>query len=106
MIKISGKVKRIFDAAVFGNFEKRVFWLEEVTNSERFPNTWQVELWKEDVGMMDSYKEGDYITCYVDIKGKLIPAEKARDGKDWVSNTIKCWNIEKDGKTHKEFKGA
>jgi len=106
MIKLSGKIKKKFETAVFGNFEKRTLWLEEVTSDNRFPNTWQLELWKEDTKMLDSYEEGDYVTCYVDIKGKLIPKEKSRDGDEWVSNTIKCWNIEKDGKAYKSMKNS
>lgn len=103
MIKLIGTIKKKFDAVVYGNFEKRVMWLEEVAE-ERYPNTWQLELWKDDVKMLDSYKEGDYVTCYVDIKGKLITKDKSRDGDEWVSNTLKCWNIEKDGKPYKAMK--
>lgn len=106
MIKLTGKIKKIFEPVVFGDFEKRVIWLEEETNGQRYPNTWQLELWKEDSKMLDSYNEGDYVTCFVDIKGKLISKEKSRDGDEWVSNTLKCWNIEKDGKLHKALKST
>jgi hypothetical protein len=102
MIKVTGKIIKKFDSVVFGTFEKRILWLEEVT--ERFPNTWQLECWKDDVKMLDSYNEGDYVTCYIDIKGKLIPKDKSKNGDEWVSNTLKCWNVEKDGKSYKEIK--
>lgn len=99
MIKITGKIKKKFDTNTFNNnFEKRLLWLEEV--SEKYPNTWQLELWKQDCSMLDSYNEGDYVTCYIDIKGKFW----SRDGKEGVMNSIKCWNIEKDGKSYKEMK--
>jgi hypothetical protein len=94
MNKLSGKITKIFDTATFGTFEKRKFWIEEVTNSERTPNTWELELWKGDCEMIDNYNVGDYIICYVDIKGKVIAG---KDGKDWVANSLKCWNFEKDG---------
>lgn len=103
MIKLVGKIRKKFDAITYGNFEKRLLWLEEVTE-DRYANTWQLELWKDDVSMLDSYEEGDFVTCYVDLKGKLIPKDKSRDGDEWVSNTIKCWNIEKDGKPYKAIK--
>jgi len=103
MIKLVGKIRKKFDAVTYGNFEKRLLWLEEVTE-DRYANTWQLELWKDDVSMLDSYEEGDFVTCYVDLKGKLIPKDKSRDGDEWVSNTIKCWNIEKDGKPYKAIK--
>jgi hypothetical protein len=95
MNKLSGRITKIFDTISFGTFEKRKLWLEEVTNSERTPNTWELELWKGDCEMLNNYKEGDYVTCYVDIKGKVIP--NGKDGKDWVANSLKVWNFEKDG---------
>ncbi len=99
MIKLSGKIKKVFDKETFSNFEKRTFWLEDV--SDKFPNTWQLELWKTDVDMIDHYAVGDFVTVYLDIKGKFW----SRDGKEGVMNTLKCWNIEKEGKPFKEIKG-
>ena len=100
MVKLEGKIKNVFDTETFNNFEKRKFWLEEVAAEARFANTWELELWKNDTKMIDSYKVGDYITAYVDIKGRAYV--KRSDNSDGVMNTIKCWNIEKDGKTFKE----
>ena len=99
MIKVSGKIKKIFTTEVYGNFEKRFIWLEEIT--DKYPNTWQLELWQNDCIMADSYKEEDFITAYLDIKGKYWSKD---DGKEGVMNTLKCWNIEKEGKTFKEIK--
>jgi hypothetical protein len=100
MIKLSGIITKKFDTANFGTFEKRKFWLEEVTNSERSPNTWEIELWKGDCELLDNYKQGDFVTCYIDIKGKVI---KKQDGNEWVANSIKCWNFEKDGLVAKKI---
>lgn len=100
MIKISGKIKRVFEAETFGTektFEKRNFWLEDI--SEKYPNTWQLELWQQDCPMIDSYNVGDFVTAYIDIKGKYWE----RNGKEGVMNTLKCWNIEKEGKPYKEI---
>ncbi len=99
MIKLSGKIKEIFPTESFTSFEKRLFWLEEV--AERFQNTWQLELWNADCPMIDNYKKGDYVTCYIDIKGKSF---LRKDGTDGVMNSLKCWNFEKDGKSIKEIK--
>ena len=98
MIKVSGKIKQIFDTEIFGTFEKRVMWLDEI--SDKFPNTYQFELWQTDCPMADNYKVGDYVTCYLDLKGKYWN----RNDKEGVMNTLKCWNIEKDGKSFKEIK--
>ena len=97
MIKIAGKIRKKFDTQTFGGFEKRVFWLEEV--SEKYPNTYCLELWKDDCKMLDSYQENDYVTCSIDIKGKYW----RKDDKEGVMNTLKCWNFEKEGKSYKEF---
>ena len=99
MIKIFGTIEKIFPTEIKGNgFEKRIFWLKD--NDEKFPNTFQLECWKADTPMLDSYSVGDKVTCYIDLKGKLF---LGRDGEDKVTNSMKCWNIEKEGKTWKKM---
>jgi hypothetical protein len=102
MIKLSGKIREIFPTESFGQFEKkfekRVIWLEEV--AEKYANTYSLELWGTDCPMADSYNVGDYVTCYIDIKGKFYE----KNGKEGVINSLKCWNFEKDGKSYKESK--
>lgn len=93
MTTLEGKIKKIFDKEVYGTFEKRVFWLEDI--SEKYPNIWQLEIWNKDIPMMDNYNVGDFITAYVDIKGKLT-----RDAEK-VITSLKCWNIKKDGVAYK-----
>lgn len=97
MIKLSGKIKKVFSTETFSNFEKRTFWLEEV--SDKYPNTFQLELWKQDCPMIDNYELGDFVTVYIDIKGKYWN----KNDKEGVMNTIKCWNIEKEGKPFKQI---
>lgn len=97
MIKLSGKIKKVFATETFSNFEKRTFWLEEV--SDKYPNTFQLELWKQDCPMIDNYELDDFVTVYVDIKGKYWN----RNDKEGVMNTLKCWNIEKEGKPFKQI---
>jgi len=97
MIKLDGKIRRINKTESYNNFQKRTFWLDDI--DEKFPNTWQLELWKDDVDMIDSYDEGDFITVYLDIKGKYW----SKNDKEGVMNTLKCWNIEKEGVTFKKI---
>jgi hypothetical protein len=99
MIKVSGKIKEIFPTETFGTFEKRVVWLEEV--AEKYANTYSLEIWGTDCPMADSLSVGDYITAFIDLKGKFYE----KNGKEGVINTLKCWNFEKDGKSYKEVKG-
>jgi hypothetical protein len=52
--------------------------------------------------MANSYNVGDFVTCYVDIKGKIF---EKRDGSgQGIITSLKCWNVEKEGKTYKEIK--
>ena len=104
MIKLSGKITQMNPMESFGTrekpFKKVLFWLQEI--SDMYPNTWQLEFWQEDCTMASSYSVGDFVTCYVDIKGKTF---EKRDGSGQaVINTLKCWNVEKEGKTYKEIK--
>lgn len=99
MIKINGTIKKILPTQTLsGGFEKRIFWMQD--DDPKFPNTFQLECWKADTIMLDEYKVEDKITCYIDLKGKQFPG---RDGEDKVTNTLKCWNIEKDGKLWKKI---
>ena len=97
MIKITGTIKKINNIETFKDFDKRTFWIEDV--SDKFPNTYQLELWKADCPMIDKYKVDDIITAYIDLKGRYWKKED-REG---VLNTLKCWNIEKDGVFEKEI---
>jgi hypothetical protein len=104
MIKLSGKIIEMFPMESFGTrekpFKKVIFWLQEI--SDMYPNSWQLEFWQDDCNMASSYNVGDFVTCYVDIKGKMF---EKRDGSgQGIITTIKCWNVEKEGKTYKEIK--
>jgi hypothetical protein len=97
MYKLEGKIKKILEIKDYGTFKKRMFWLDDC--AEKFKNIHCLELWKNDCEMIDNYKEGDWIIAYIDIKGILWE----EDGKEVVKNTLKCWNIEKDGVTFKKI---
>jgi hypothetical protein len=98
MIKINGTIKKILPTQkLSGGFEKRLFWLED---DDKYPNTLQLECWKTDVEMLNDFNVGDIIIAYVDLKGKMF---MGRDNEEKVLNSLKCWNIEKDGKLFKKI---
>jgi len=98
MTKLQGKITKIFETTKHNNnFYKRIFWIQEIGE---YANTFELQLWKGDCNMIDNYKVEDYVTIYIDIKGKSFPR---KDGTEGVINTLKCWNIEKDGKPFKEI---
>jgi hypothetical protein len=99
MIKITGTIKKIFPIEKkSNNFDKRLFWFED--DDEKYKNIFQIELWKADVDMIDSYAVGDLVTLYIDLKGKQWTNA---DKKEFVTNSMKCWNIEKEGKLFKKI---
>jgi len=93
---ITGKILDIFPAELYGNFEKRVCWVEE-TEGE-YPNTYSLEFWQGDCNKLDSYKPGDAVSCKVDIRGR----KWTKNGKEGVINTLKCWSISKQGATQQQ----
>lgn len=95
MLKLEGKIAKVFEKTDKG-FEKRMFYLDDC--AEKFRNMFVLELWKSDCSMIDSYNVGDWIIAYVDIKGISWTDER---GEVLAKNTLKCWNIEHNGKTHK-----
>ena len=98
MIKITGTIKKILPTQTLsGGFEKRIFWIED---DDKFKNTFQLECWKADTIMMDDYNVDDKVICYIDLKGKLF---LGRDNEEKVLNSMKCGNIEKDGKLWKKI---
>jgi hypothetical protein len=97
MIKLEGKINRINPTNTYKDFDKRTFWFE--LNDNGYVDVIQLELWKKDCEMIDSYKVGDQVTVFIDIKGKIWNKE----GKELVTNTIKCWNIEKEGVSYKKI---
>lgn len=87
IITLKGRIEKIFDPKVYGNVEKRLFWLFE--DKELYPNTWELELLDSKCGLIDDYQAGDYIICKVDIIGR----KWSKDGKSGVFNSLKCWEI-------------
>jgi single-strand DNA-binding protein len=99
MLTLEGKLIKVLDTKVTNNgFAKRMFYIDDC--AQKFRNVFVLELWKDDCNMIDNYKQGDWIKVYVDIKGIFWSDEK---GEMIAKNTLKCWNIEKDGVTQKKI---
>lgn len=88
-ITLKGTIKTIFPAEVYGSFEKRVFWLQEL--DAQYPNTWALEMHQGECNNLDKYQPGDKVECHVDIKGRRWE----KNGKEGVINTLKVWRINK-----------
>jgi hypothetical protein len=88
IIKITGHITDIFPTESFGNFEKRVAWVAEVSG-DRYPNTYALEFQQNDVNQLDHVSPGDLVECKVDVKGK----KWEKGGKSGVINVLKCFDI-------------
>jgi hypothetical protein len=88
-IVLKGRIRTIFPAEVFGNFEKRVLWLDETT--EKYPQTYTIEFIQGDVNTLDAFKEGQEVECHINLRGR----HSEKNGKEYVFNSLQCWRIKK-----------
>lgn len=87
-IKISGRIKTIFPLETVGNgFTKRVVWIEEL--DVEYPNTYQVEFLGQKRVEVDAFDEGDMVDITADVRGRYV----AKNGKEWVFNSLSGWKI-------------
>ena len=95
-VTLKGEIIAIFDSEIYGNFEKRVFWLQE--QGPEYPSTWNLECHQGDCNMLDNFQVGDQVECQVNVKGRLF---QYKDGRgDGVANTLKAWKIVPEGQQY------
>src|SRR5690606_28015151 len=90
-IKILGKIKTIFTEETFGNFKKKVVWIEE--EEVQYPNTYEVQFTQAKTVELDGYKEGELVEIDADVRGRYA----AKNGKEYVFNSISAWRIQRIG---------
>lgn len=88
-ILIQGVITDIFPSETFGNFEKRVAWVQET--DVQYPNHYSVEFHQGDANTLDNFVPGDRVNCSVDVRGR----KWEKNGKAGCMNTLKCWKIER-----------
>lgn len=99
-IKILGKIKTIFPEETFGNFNKRVVWIDEV--EVQWPNTYEVQFVQAKTVELDGYKEGELVELDVDVRGRY----SKKDDKEYVFNSLTAWRIQRIGQqTKQEVRG-
>lgn len=94
-ILIQGVITDIFPAETYGNFTKRVAWVQEV--DVQYPNTYALEFQQGDGTLLDYHVPGDVVKCSVDVRGR----KWEKNGKAGCINTLKCWKIERVGQQAK-----
>lgn len=86
---ITGVIYEIRNVERYSDFRKRVFLVQEL--NVKYPNTWQLEMWHDDVDILNLFQVGNIVECNVSVKGKLC--EGKNSGKDFVINILKCNEI-------------
>lgn len=90
-IKILGKIKTIFPEETFGNFKKKVVWIEE--EEVQHPNTYEVQFTQAKTVELDGYKEGELVEIDANVRGRYA----AKNGKEYVFNSLSAWRIQRIG---------
>lgn len=88
-IVLKGRIRTIFPSEVFGNFEKRVMWLDETT--DKYPQTYSIEFIQGDANTLDTFKEGQEVECHINLRGR----HSTKGEKEYVFNSLQCWRIKK-----------
>lgn len=87
-LKRKGETEQVTDS-----FKKREFVV--VDESTQYPQTLSIQLTQDRVELLDSYKEGDKLNIYFNLRGREWTSPK--DGSVKVFNTIEAWKIEGEG---------
>lgn len=89
IIKILGTITDIFPTESYGsNFEKRIAWVIQ-DSGDRYPNHLALEFQQNDVNLLDHVSPGDTVECAFALIGRKYD----KNGKTYVINTLKCFDI-------------
>lgn len=85
---LSGVITDVFEVEKYGDFRKRVIWLQEI--KEKHPQHWALEFWHDEAELLPSFvKNGQAVTCHLSIKGKKV----SKYGKEFIIVTLKIDKI-------------
>lgn len=90
-LALSGKIRTVFPAEVYGNFEKRVVWIDETVDD--YPQTFAVEFTQGNCNLLDGFKEGDNVEININLRGR----HWQKGDKEGVFNTLQGWRIKRIG---------
>lgn len=90
-IKISGQLFRVFPEKTVGNsgFRVREFVLQ---TTQKYPQYIQMKLTQDKCGLLDRFRDGEYLTATVNIRGNRYE----KDGKESFFNSIEAWQLHLD----------
>ncbi|WGK93777.1 MULTISPECIES: DUF3127 domain-containing protein [Flavobacterium] len=87
-MEITGVIKLIKPTQqVSANFVKREFVIE---TNDQYPQSILLELHQDRVDIIDSFTEGQEVTCSLNLRGRMWTSPQ---GEEKYFNTIICWKI-------------
>jgi hypothetical protein len=93
-MNVKGKILEINDTQrISDKFQKREFVLEYVENPQ-YPEYLQFEMIQDKCSQLDSYKVGDTVNVYFNLKGRKWTNPQ---GQVKYFNSLQAWRLEEDG---------
>lgn len=93
-MNVKGKILEIQDTQrISDKFQKREFVLEYVENPQ-YPEYLQFEMIQDKCSQLDSYKVGDTVNVYFNLKGRKWTNPQ---GQVKYFNSLQAWRLEEDG---------
>jgi hypothetical protein len=90
-ITLEGQIVEIRQTEEFKGFAKRIFLVQDDPNA-RYPNTWPIEMWREDVDTLNEYSTRDRVRIEVDVIGKY--KTNSRTSQPFCFTILRCLKIE------------
>lgn len=93
-MELLGTIKKISDLQTFASgFQKKEMVL---LTEEQYPQPINIEYLSEKVDLLDSYKVGDKVKVFINIRGREWTSPQ---GDVRYFNSITAWRMEKDAST-------
>lgn len=93
-MNVKGKILEIQDTQrISDKFQKREFVLEYVENPQ-YPEFLQFEMIQDKCAQLDSYKVGDQVNVYFNLKGRKWTNPQ---GQVKYFNSLQAWRLEEEG---------
>jgi hypothetical protein len=102
-MNVKGKILEIHDTQkISDKFQKREFVLEYIENPQ-YPEYLQFEMIQDKCSQLDSYKVGDAVNVYFNLKGRKWTNPQ---GQVKYFNSLQAWRLEEDGGTQAPQAGS
>lgn len=91
IVEITGAIWKIYPAEKVGRDQRwnRKFLVREL--DAKYPNVWGLEMWHDNVMLLNEYKEAQVVTCKCVVMGRQYTNRAT--GQDDSYTTLQCIEI-------------